>query len=494
MRNFKIFLLLILFLNIPLKINAQTNQDKPYAVLKGTMERKNFQTYVEVPFTVPQNAKRLSVSFTYDRKDRTTIDLGVEDPYTVRGWSGGTRSFFTISDHDASPGYLVGNLPAGEWKLLLGVPNIRENVKANYEAKIYIDTDYKITEFADKPIRTEAGWYRGDLHMHSGNSDGKCKNQSGEDTPCPVFKVVEAAVNKSLDFIALTDHNANSQSEGLRELQPYFNHILLVPGREVTTFYGHSNIFGITDFVDFRTLKPSYSESKKWMDVVNKAGGVVSINHAGVPSGEDCMGCGWQINDIPKNVVSTVEILNGGGLNHTVEGKVQGWDLWHKMLNEGQHITAIGGSDDHHAAELVNKKDQIGSPTTVIFMKELSVKALIDGLKSGKVFLDVEGTKDRFINISAQNKTNKAEMGSVLKAKPGENIKITAEVKGAANGKIVFVVNGVEAKDITKNITDNNSSVEINYKTDKLNHNIYAKVYDDKNNLILVSNPVYLEN
>ena len=31
-----------------------------------------------------------------------------------------------------------------------------------------------------------------------------------------------------------------------------FDRLLLVPGRAVTTFWGHSNVFGPTDFLDFR--------------------------------------------------------------------------------------------------------------------------------------------------------------------------------------------------------------------------------------------------
>lgn len=35
-------------------------------------------------------------------------------------------------------------------------------------------------------------------------------------------------------------------------LQPYFDKLLLIPGREITTFQGHFNLFGATQFLDFR--------------------------------------------------------------------------------------------------------------------------------------------------------------------------------------------------------------------------------------------------
>src|SRR5579859_3075663 len=251
----------------------------PYKVLKGKVERKDYHTYIEAPFTLPDGVQRLRVEFSYNGKEqRTTIDIGLVDPVRFRGWSGGARNGFTISPDDATPGYLAGPLLPGEWKLLLGVPNIREGVVSEYEARIYIETQTGVTEFYDKPIFAAAGWYRGDLHMHSGNSDGKCASQTGNKVPCPVYRVVETAVNKGLDFIALTDHNATSQAEALRELQPAFDKILLVPGREITTFYGHAGIFGPTGFVDFRMTNPSYAAAQNWMSAVNNSGGIISIN------------------------------------------------------------------------------------------------------------------------------------------------------------------------------------------------------------------------
>lgn len=236
---------------------------KPYQVLKGTVNRGDYQKYVEVSFVLPNGVKRLTVDFSYNkREDRTTIDLGLLDPQGFRGWSGGARTRFTISKEEASPGYFAGPLPSGTWKLLLGIPNIRSGVVAQYEAKIFIDTAAKITEFYDRPVNEQAGWYRGDLHVHSGNSDGKCISQNGSEVPSPVYRIAAAAVDKGLDFISVTDHNTSAQSGAIRALQPAFNKILFVPGQEITTFFGHANIFGLIDFVDFRMTQPSYTQAK----------------------------------------------------------------------------------------------------------------------------------------------------------------------------------------------------------------------------------------
>lgn len=459
----------------------------PYQTLKGKVERKDFHRYIEKPFTLPDSVKRLRIEFSYNGKDqRTTIDIGLMDPARFRGWSGGARNFFTISAEDATPGYLPGALPGGEWKLLLGIPNIRDGVVSEYEARVYIETKTGITEFSDKPIRREAGWYRGDLHMHSGNSDGKCASQSGNEVGCPVYRIVETARDKGLDYIAVTDHNTTSQADALRELQQAFDKILLVPGREITTFYGHANIFGLTDFIDFRMTNPSYAAAKNWMSAVNNSGGIISINHPGVPSGENCMGCGWQIENIPDKVITAVEVLNGGSMKYSIEGSIEGWDQWHKMLNGGQHVTAIGGSDDHHSAT-------IGNPTTVIYMKELSVQGLIDGIRSGRVFIDIEGNKDHFLDLSATNRENKVYMGGVLKAKPSDTINLTTFVRGVSGGKIEFIIDGKLDSKLNREILSNNEEIQVKWETDDTRHSIYIKVRDKDEKLVLIGNPICIE-
>ena len=450
--------------------------------IKGKIERKDLHTYVERSFTLPDSVKRLRVEFSYNGKDqRTTIDIGIMDPVRFRGWSGGARNSFTISAEDATPGYLPGALPAGKWRLLLGIPNIREGVVSEYEARVYIETGVGVTEFAGKPIRAEAGWYRGDLHMHSGNSDGKCPSQLGDQVGCPVYRIVETATEKGLDFISVTDHNTTSQADAIRELQPAFDKILLVPGREITTFYGHANVFGPADFIDFRMTEPNYAAAKNWMSAVHNSGGIISINHPGLPSGEDCMGCGWQIENIPDGVVTAVEVLNGSTMKYSVEGAIQGWDRWHKMLNSGQHVTAIGGSDDHHS-------EAIGAPTTVIFMKELSVRGLLDGIRSGRVFIDVEGSRNRCLELSAGG----VYMGGTVKVGISDSVGLTASIRGVSGGRVEFVVDGRLVSDLSRGVQSDDEKIEVKWEPGGGRHSVYVKVRDKSGKLVLVGNPVYV--
>ncbi|MBO0749671.1 MAG: CehA/McbA family metallohydrolase, partial [Porphyrobacter sp.] len=417
----------------------------PYRTLTGTLTRADYEHYREVPFDLPAGVARLTIRFSYGGKEQhSVIDLGLEDPQRFRGWSGGTRDHMTLSIEDATPGYLPGPLPAGRWRLLLGAPNIRVGATAPFKARVYIERKPTITEFADAPINPAPGWYRGDLHMHSGNSDGKCLSQKGVKVPCPAYRTVAAAAARGLDFIALSDHNTTSHFNELRELQGAFDKLLLIPGREVTTFFGHSNVFGPTDFLDFRTLAPSYAETAKWMDAAKREGGIVSLNHAGAPSGEICMGCGWRVKDLPQGSVQAVEAVNGGTMAETksAESPLQGFATWNALLAQGWHVTGIGGSDNHNADIPLDQLGAIGTPTTVVYMRELSVRGFLDGIRSGRVFVDVLGSKDGFLDLAASAGGDSAEMGGTLRAPAGRPVHFVAQVRGVASGTVQLVVDG----------------------------------------------------
>ncbi|MEO6922316.1 MAG: PHP domain-containing protein, partial [Bryocella sp.] len=95
-------------------------------VLEGNITGAQNHTYVEVPFHVPAGTARVTIQYAYTgRQERTTIDLGMEDPSRVRCWSGGNKHVLTVGLSDATPSCEPGAIPSGTWNVLLGVPNIR---------------------------------------------------------------------------------------------------------------------------------------------------------------------------------------------------------------------------------------------------------------------------------------------------------------------------------------------------------------------------------
>lgn len=472
---------------------AGADASTPWRVMKGELTRASYEHYTEVPFDLPAGVTRLTIRFSYGGKEqRSVIDLGLRDPQRFRGWSGGTRDHMTLSTEEATPGYLPGPLPAGRWAVILGAPNIREGARAPYEVRIFIEKQPAVTEFADAPIVAGPGWYRGDLHMHSGDSDGKCKAQSGAVIPCPAYRTVAAGAARGLDFIALTDHNTTAHFNALRELQGAYDRMLLIPGREITTFWGHSNVFGPTDFLDFRMAAPTWAAARKWIDAVHREGGAVSINHPGAPSGEICMGCGWRIDGLPRNAVDAVEVVNGGTMRETggADSALQGFAYWEKLLNAGWHVTGIGGSDSHDADRAPTEPGAVGRPTTVIYMPELSVHGFLAGLRSGRGFIDIEGTRDRLLDVTASTGGTHAAMGQTLRVKAGEAVNFSVDVRGVADGSIQLVIDGRSPPEYRAKTGQDNRIAQ--WQSDGGAHWIRADVRDAHGQLVLVSNPVYI--
>lgn len=362
--------------------------------LRGGMTGADHQTYREVPFRVPPGTTSVTVAFAYTGQDqKAVIDLGLRDPQRFRGWSGGNKAAFTLTETWATPSYLPGPLRAGTWTLILGVPNLRQGARADYTATITLAHDNVFHGFTAAPLKTGPGWYRGDLHLHTGHSDGTCLSQSGTKAPCPLFRALDAATARGLDFIAVTEHNTSSHFQALAELQPHYDQLLLIPGREITTFQGHANIIGMTAPLDFQLGSPRAPSFSRILDQTYDAKAFVTINHPGLPSGEACMGCGWTA-PVDFGRVDAVEVINGG----ITSGPLSGVAFWEARLNAGHRLTAVGGSDNHDATLDPARASAVGRPTTVVYADGLSQDAILAGLRSGRVFIDVQGTPDRLLD------------------------------------------------------------------------------------------------
>lgn len=467
-------------------------EDRPDIVLHTTLAGKQHQSYVELPFDVPPRVSRITVAFKYTGKDEhTTVDLGIQDPERFRGWSGGNKDGFTISTSDATPSYLPGAIIPGRWKLLLGIPNIRPQSNSEVEAKVYFVREGSGPNgFADQALEKTARWYRGDLHMHTGHSDGRCSSQSGKEVPCPAFLTLQAAAARGLDFVAVTDHNTTSHFDDMRELQPYFDRLLLIPGREITTFQGHANVFGVTDFIDFRVGSQSVPQMNDLLKKFSNSGAIVSINHPALPSGESCMGCGWHPDPrTDMRLVSSIEAVNGG----IPEGRFSGISFWEKQLNAGFRPTAIGGSDNHRPELAPEKAGSVGSPTTVVYARELSVSGILEGIEAGHVFIDLTGSSDRLLELSALSGGHSAVAGDALTVPSGVLVQLTAHILGCQRSSAVLVVDGHTDLSLPPlELKENDAKAEFSWISDGKAHWLRVEARAPDSKLQLLSNPIYL--
>lgn len=462
-------------------------------ILEGTVRGAQNQSYVKVPFQVPAGTERVTLTFTYTGKEqKTALDLGLLDPAGLRCWSGGNKTLLTVGLSDATPSCLPGSIPAGTWNILIGVPNIRANVVSHYTAHVYLSTSGAVAQEPAvllEPLRAGPAWFRGDLHMHTAHSDGSCPSQSGKMVPCPVFFTADAAARRGLDFIAITDHNATSQYDAMRELQPYFDKLLLIPGREITTFQGHINFLGTTDFLDFRLAPGNVPDVNTLLRNADQLGGITSINHPLAPSGEICLGCGWTpATKVDMHLLTAVEAVNGGNeLHGTLD-----IPFWDKQLNNGCRLTGIGGSDSHRPMTPLDQVGSIGSPTTVVYATELSAPAILDGIRAGHVFIDVSGSRDRMVETTARADGEEAHAGDRLHAAHGDEVRFEIHVANAAGSNLHWIEDGQEINSNDAPVASADQVLPLTWTSDGRRHWFRAQVTGPDGKLWLLDNPIYV--
>ena len=90
--------------------------------------------YYTVPFSVPENVVKITVSYNYfrptkgifsDLKPSNTIDIGLMDEKcNFLGWSGSAHKTISIGEFEASAGYLTQHINSGEWQIIVGAYHV----------------------------------------------------------------------------------------------------------------------------------------------------------------------------------------------------------------------------------------------------------------------------------------------------------------------------------------------------------------------------------
>lgn len=378
-----------------------------------------------VPFTVPEGTVEIEVRHDDLSKDNI-LDFGVDDPKGWRGWGGGNEEPAVIGVEAASRSYMPGPIAAGEWKVVIGKAKIKTE-PARYHVEIELRTTAtlpKVTRTPYKPavVESTARWYAGDFHVHS--------RESGDAHPS-LDEVAAFAKSKGLDFIELSEHNTVSQDDLIGEAQAKTK-VLLIPGIEYTTYKGHGNAIGATQWVNHR-IGDRATNIVDSVKAIRAQNALFSINHPGLDLGDNCIGCSWG-HDVPPELIDAVEIETLGykPVGFLFHGLAM--QFWEKLLEKGSHAAAIGGSDDHRAGKDTSGQSAIGSPTTMVFARELSVAGILEGIKAGRTVVKLQDPSDPMIELS----TDVAPTGDTVN---DEFVVLRAKITGGGEA-VRFVKNG----------------------------------------------------
>jgi hypothetical protein len=224
---------------------------------------------------------------------------------------------------------------------------------------------------------------------------------------------VAAAHAGGLDFIVSTDHNTNSANRVWPACRT--GSLLVIPGEEVTTRHGHWLAVGLSPdaWVDWR-YAPRDGAFPRFAAEVREAGGLVVAAHPAAP----LPGSLWEFG---FDHVKALEVWNGRwNLDDEVSLRI-----WQRLLREGRRVVAVGGSDSH------THQQPVGSPQTVVHARELSIPAIVDGLRRGRSYIAPARGVTVELTASYRGAVDVAGPGQTLRVPPETPVTVTAMVTGA---------------------------------------------------------------
>ena len=406
--------------------------------------------YLYLPFTAPPRTTRIDVSYTFDEPVigdfglgiGNEVGIGIFDPRGVgfledhgfRGWSGAARREFFLSPNEATPGYLRGAIIPGQWNIALEFVKTMES-GVRYEVRVDLTVDDKaegpgamaassIAPANGGPARREprkgGGWFKGDLHCHTVHSDGLNS----------VEEIARGAQERGLDFLAVTDHNTNTHHEELARLSHL--DILLIPGEEITTCWGHANMWGLREWIDFRCADAEAAQAVRRF--VLRKGGLISVNHP------KAVGPPWMF--LNEADFPCMEVWQAPWRWFNWESL----ERWEALLRRGRRIVAVGGSDTHSIPPARPMHPHgLGEPTTWAYVPgPLTEENVLAAIRQGHIFISEKPSGPQLhLTADADGEGRyEAITGDTVPAKQGGPLALRVRCQGAAGRRLWLLADG----------------------------------------------------
>jgi MYXO-CTERM domain-containing protein len=362
--------------------------------------------YVDVAFDVPVGTQEIRISHS-DGSATDILDWGAWSPDGFRGWGGGLTDDAVIGVDQSSRGYLPGPITPGTWTVVVGKAQLDAD-GGHYAIDVTCSDTQSLpilprAEFSPVVVRPDRRWYKGDFHVHS--------RESG-DASASFDDIAGLAAQRGLDFVNLSDHNTVAQHALQAAYLASHPDVLLLRGAEITTYAGHGNAVGLSAYVDHRIGYRGRAITGV-LDDVAAQGAIFIVNHPKLDLGNACIGCGWHHDDTDWSKVAGLELITGNwdlGVNAFVP---QVLTMWDGLLDQGNRIAGIGGSDDHTAGKSEGPTGSpIGSPTTLVLADNLGEAAIIDAVRHGRTIVQLRGPDDPRLEVTMRTATGAtAEIG-----------------------------------------------------------------------------------
>ncbi|MGF1573774.1 MAG: PHP domain-containing protein [Sumerlaeia bacterium] len=262
---------------------------------------------------------------------------------------------------------------------------------------------------AHEQQQQHAGWYKGNTHAHTINSDG----DSSPETVARWYK------DNGYDFLFLTDHNVLTQpAETNVHNEPGF---LLIPGVEVSSTYRSAtdakakpiHVNALNAAGPISAVQGSTSVADTLQQTINNINNAQAIPHVNHPNFR------WAVSHLDLMNVqgyNLLEIYNGHpSVNNAGDEERPGMEaVWDLLLTNGHQIYGVACDDAHHfTGEFTPERSNPGRAWVMVRATTLQADDILYNIVTGNfyfttgVLIDNILVEGRSYTVYANNITGK---------------------------------------------------------------------------------------
>lgn len=206
-----------------------------------------------------------------------------------------------------------------------------------------------------------------EFHAHTKHSDGDFTTN----------ELIEQAAAFGYKVLAITDHNTMAPVVEASMI-PQTN-VVILPGMEWTTFFGHLLTMGLTEMVDWREAQVETIDAS--LRKIKQADGIAGIAHPFSIGNPMCTGCHWDFHVEDYHLIDFVEVWNRIAPDDSFRSE-QAYEWWIELLQQGYRIAASAGRDWHRMEKVYEN-----TALTYLGMEEATRECALQNIKKGNYYI-----------------------------------------------------------------------------------------------------------
>lgn len=308
-----------------------------------------------------------------------------------------------------------------------------------------------------------------ELHAHTIHSDGQFSPQ----------ELIERTVSEGYDALVITDHNTLSALPEAQDKAQTFP-LVLIPGMEWTTFYGHMLVIGAEDNIDWREAKIDTIDEE--ISQIKEAKGIVGIAHPFALGSPICTGCRWLFKVNQWDQIDFIELWNSHSPQHMIASE-RAYLMWKKLIEKGYRIACSAGRDWHRPEP---EGSYIGK-TMIAYQHDLNQATIMQSLRSGRSYI----TLQPHLHWEVSQDGNIYTIGDTCYQK---SLNMTIEIDNYSSMILDrYIIYNNETIIFEEQIIDRNVlTLEMTPQSGFIRLEIYGWI-DQKSTRVIITNPIFVQ-